>query len=93
MYAEAFFVLSMAAQAVWAGPAAATSNNPLDDVYTASTTKTFFSDAALPGPFAAGIVAQTPRDGRGVTVDVYMNNLPTEGGPFSRFNTCTSSLS
>ncbi|KAF4123924.1 Copper/zinc superoxide dismutase (SODC) [Geosmithia morbida] len=65
------------------GSAVATSDNPTDAVYTASTEEAFFADAALPGTLAGSIVAQTPRDGRGVTFDVNFDNLPSEGGPFT----------
>lgn len=77
-------LLSAAAIGHVAGEAPPTSGNPPNVAYKATIEKAFFEDAVLPGPLKASIVAQAPADGEGVGFTVHFENLPDEGGPFSK---------
>ncbi len=85
MYAKTALTLlsaSLVAQ-VAADAAPPTTGNPPSVIYEAKIDKVFFADAALPGQLKGSIIAQAPSDGKGVQFQVSLENLPTEGGPFS----------
>lgn len=77
-------LLSAAAIGQVVAEASETSGNPANVVYKATIDKPFFADAILPGQLKASIVAQAPADGKGVNFNVQFENLPDEGGPFSK---------
>lgn len=60
-------------------------DNPVGVVYKATLPdKPFFTDAAITGPLKGSIAAIAPIDRNGVKFTVKFENLPAEGGPFSK---------
>lgn len=70
---------------VVASDAPIVTGNPTDVEYTATLPETpFFKNAAIEGNVKGSITATVPADGKGVTYTVKFENLPKEGGPFSK---------